>query len=196
MSHFNEVANEWDSPEKINLMNNLATETKKHLRISDGIDVLDFGCGTGLFGLHFLENAKTLTGIDTSKGMLDVFKRKVDDDQKLKTLMINLENEDHQGHYDLIVSSMAFHHLENPVVVLKKLKQMLKPNGVIAIIDLDHEDGTFHPDNNAMGVKHFGFSNEILMDWATKTELSIEHHIINSINKNDKIYQQFLCLYR
>ncbi|WP_417336201.1 methyltransferase domain-containing protein [Halobacteriovorax marinus] len=70
MSHFNHVANEWDSEEKIKMMEALSTKTKEFLNLDDKRKILDFGCGTGLFGLNFLEHASSILGIDTSEGML------------------------------------------------------------------------------------------------------------------------------
>lgn len=195
MSHFNEVANEWDAPEKVQLMHSLASAARPYLKLEDKIDIMDFGCGTGLFGFEFYEQAKSLTGIDTSEGMLKVFDEKASKLDNVKSLNINLENESIDEKYDLIVSSMAFHHLIDPLEVLKKLKANLKAGGKIAVVDLDEEDGTFHPDNEGMGVKHFGFSQNELNAWADSAGLKLDHHIINSIEKNDRKYQQFLAIY-
>lgn len=86
---------------------------------------------------------------------------------------------------------MAFHHLENPKLVLNKVYQMLNPKGIAVIVDLDKEDGTFHPDNEAMRVKHFGFSKEELLLWSQEFK-SVEHKIIHRVVKNDKSYPMFM----
>jgi SAM-dependent methyltransferase len=195
MSHFNQVANEWDSEFKSQMMEELAIKTLKKLKLEGKLDILDFGCGTGLFGLEFLDHIQTLTGIDTSPGMLEVFEQKTKGHENIKSLNINLENEHYAGKFDLIISSMTFHHLETPLDVLVKLKHCLKPNGKIAIVDLDREDGTFHPDNEGMGVKHFGFSKEELSQWSCVAELNLDHSFINSITKNEREYKQFLAVF-
>ena len=109
---------------------------------------------------------------------------------------INLEEENISEKFDLIVSSMAFHHLNYPGKVLNKLKNNLNSGGKIIVVDLDKEDGTFHPDNEGMGVKHFGFSKETLENWANKSELNLDHYIINSIDKNERKYQQFCAVFK
>ena len=195
MSHFNEVANEWDTPDKTKLFHTLATETKKYLNYSEKIDVLDFGCGTGLFGFEFLPLAKNLTGIDTSPGMLEVFDKKSSQLPNVESLNINLEENSIDKKFDLIISSMTFHHLNSPLSVLEKLQNSLKSDGKIAIIDLNLEDGTFHPDNEGMGVKHFGFCKNDLQEWATKLGLKLEHSFIHTISKHEKEYKQFLAVY-
>lgn len=195
MSHFNEVANEWDSEGKVKLMQKLAAGAKNVLNLQGKLDIMDFGTGTGLFGLEFKDNIKTLTGVDVSDGMLKVFDEKTADFDNIKSLNIDLENKDLDQKFDLIISSMAFHHLTDPKAVLIKLKKNLNPNGKIAIVDLDEEDGTFHPDNEGMGVKHFGFSLEELTSWAKEAELKLEHRIISSVDKNDKEFKQFLAVF-
>lgn len=196
MSHFNEVANEWDSEGKVKLMQALASNTKKVLNLKGQFDIMDFGAGTGLFGLEFKDNIKSLLGVDVSEGMLKVFDEKTANYENIQSKNIDLEKETLDDKFDLIVSSMAFHHLVNPKDVLKKLKKNLNTNGKIAIVDLDKEDGTFHPDNEGMGVKHFGFSKEELESWAKEAGLGLEHTIINTIEKNDKTYQQFLAVFK
>lgn len=196
MSHFNKIANEWDSEGKVALMQKLATAAKKVLNLEGKLDIMDFGTGTGLFGLEFIENIKSLTGVDVSEGMLAVFDKKTSQFSNIQSLNIDLEEKEIDQKFDLIISSMTFHHLNNPKSVLLKLKKNLNPNGVIAIVDLDEEDGTFHPDNEGMGVKHFGFSQKELESWAKEADLDLEHAVISSIDKNDKSFKQFLAVYK
>lgn len=176
-------------------MKKLAISTLEQLQINGKADILDFGCGTGLFGLEFLEYIKTLTGIDTSQGMLEVFDLKTRDYENIKSLNINLEDSPLSEKFDLIISSMAFHHLDDPLKVLIKLKRALNKKGQIVIVDLDKEDGTFHPDNDGMGVKHFGFSRIELDRWADVAKLKLDYRIINSISKNETEFKQFLAIY-
>lgn len=195
MSHFNEVANEWDSPGKVEMMQKLASRVKEKVTLGSELSILDFGGGTGLFGLEFDEHASSLEVIDTSQAMMDVFDKKTAGDKRFSSRMLNLEESDLNEKYDLIVSSMAFHHLNNPQAVLKKLASSLKSGGRILVVDLDKEDGTFHPDNKAMGVKHFGFSREDLEGWGRELGLKTDWYIINEIEKNDRTYGQFLMVY-
>lgn len=198
MSHFNEVANEWDSQGKVEMMKVLADKTFEILKSTGemkDLDILDFGCGTGLFGLNFIDSAKSLYGIDTSEGMLKVFDKKTAGHGEVSRKLINLEEEDLNKSFDLIVSSMTFHHLNDPRKMIGKLKTMLSPKGRMAIVDLDKEDGSFHQNNEAMGVKHFGFSEQELASWAQEEGLSFETVIINKIDKNDRSYGQFLAVF-
>ncbi|WP_419172517.1 class I SAM-dependent DNA methyltransferase [Halobacteriovorax sp.] len=195
MSHFNHAANTWDSEDKIKLMGELAQKTLQVLNISKEVDILDFGCGTGLFGLEFINIAKSITGVDTSHGMLEVFNKKTSDQDHIRSINIDLEKDDLDEKFDLIISSMTFHHLDSPDKMTLKLASMLRDGGKMAIVDLETEDGSFHPDPKAMGVKHFGFSNEEIVGWADAAGLNVEITTINTRTKNLKKYNQFLAVF-
>ena len=195
MTHFNDQAAQWDSDDKIKMMMGLAEKTKEILNLSAPLEIMDFGCGTGLFGLEFADYASGLLGVDTSAGMLEVFNQKTNGVEKISSMLIDLEHEDLPKKFDLIVSSMAFHHLAAPDQMLMKMKQMLNPGGRMAIVDLDEEDGTFHPDNRAMGVTHHGFSRQGIEGWSKELGLGLQYHIVNEIHKNDKKYHQFLAVF-
>lgn len=195
MSHFNEVANEWDSESKVKMMQTLAQKVRANTQLEKNLKIMDFGCGTGLFGLEFADLATELIGIDTSAPMLEVFKKKTNGDARFAFKNINLEEKDLNMRFDLIISSMAFHHLNKPKAVLAKFKDNLNKNGKVIIVDLDKEDGSFHPDNEAMGVKHFGFAKETLQSWAGELGLQLEHKIINDIEKEGKSFHQFCAIY-
>ncbi len=141
--------------------------------------------------------AKTLTGLDTSAGMLEVFDRKTQQHSNVSSLNLNLEEGGAlPSTYDLILSSMAFHHLTSPVKILSQLKKALSPGGRIVIVDLEEEDGSFHPDPEAMGVKHFGFSRETIASWAKENDLQVEVRSIYEMEKDGKSYKQFIALFR
>ena len=197
MTHFNKTANEWDTPEKILLNENYANRIKSLIAPKNNNKILDLGCGTGLLISNFQNDENILIGVDTSEGMLDVFNKKFKNNSNVKSYLLNLEESDlHEDKFDLIVSSMAFHHLKQPDKIIEKLKKLLTPSGCIAIIDLDLEDGSFHPDPKNMGVYHSGFSIETTNMWADKANFKNTYReIIHTINKNEKSYPVFLVIY-
>ena len=197
MTHFNKTANDWDTPEKITLNEKYSKQIKSLIGHKKNKRILDVGCGTGLLISNFQSDVNTLIGVDTSEGMLEVFNKKFEDKPNIKSYLINLEEEDlSEEKFDLIISSMAFHHLKQPSKMIEKLKTMLTEDGAIAIIDLDLEDGSFHPDPKNMGVFHSGFSNVTTASWAKKANFENSHReIIHTINKNEKNYPIFLAIY-
>jgi 2-polyprenyl-3-methyl-5-hydroxy-6-metoxy-1,4-benzoquinol methylase len=197
MSHFNDVANTWDNPENINRSQSFALAIRQKLRASHFKNILEFGCGTGLLSGQFYDQTERITGIDTSSEMLQVFKKK-DAQEKVTTLLIDLSQSEIPGHekFDLILSSMAFHHIIKPQLIMEKFLNRLSPEGQIFIIDLEKEDGTFHPDNQKMGVQHYGFSKSEIQNWLTIPNHPFpEIQTVFQINKNNRNYGVFLSMF-
>lgn len=197
MTHFNQSANTWDTPEKVKLNEHYAQKIKSLIKNKHPKKILEVGCGTGLLGSQFVEESNVLIGIDTSTGMLEVFNQKFSGNKNVKSQLLNLEVEDlDESNFDLIISAMAFHHLKDPGSMLIKLKQRLSANGSVAVIDLDLEDGSFHPDPAKMGVFHSGFSKETTDSWGKAAGFSEVHReIVHTIAKNDKEYPIFLTVF-
>lgn len=198
MSHFNNVSTQWDDEKKIARTKIFSDAIISSLKLDSkfSLDIMDMGCGTGLLGLSFLDYAKSITGVDTAQKMLDIFDKKTAEFDHCQSKLIDLEKENLNQTFDLIISSMAFHHLEHPMHMVEKLKKMLNSNGALAVIDLDKEDGSFHPDNKSMGVKHFGFTKAEVEGWSKEYDLNFEYKIIETLEKNGKEYPVFLAIFR
>jgi len=122
------------------------------------MDVLDFGCGTGLLTLALQPFVCSITGVDSSSGMLEVFETKIKEQHlnNVKANNLDLDKGDAlTGSYHLIVSSMTLHHVKNISPLLKQFYAILLPTGCLAIADLDLDDGKFHSNND--GIFHCGF---------------------------------------
>jgi len=126
---------------------------------------MEFGCGTGLVAALLSPRVERITAIDSSRDMLDVLRRKIEQHRisnitpqcmDVCTAPCSFEP------FDLIYSSMALHHVEHVESLFSVFFSLLKDRGVLAIADLDREDGSFHPD--ARGVFHHGFDRDSLKD--------------------------------
>lgn len=199
MSHFASVAKEWDTPQTIERNEIFSRSLAKYFPETSNLELMDFGCGTGLLSVNFVERSQKLIGVDTTQEMLDVFNQRFKEFKQVQALCTNLEDSSQELNgqcFDVIYTAMAFHHLKSPMETLKLFKQQLKPEGKVAVIDLDQEDGSFHPDNEGMGVHHYGFGREELQTWADKLEFrQFKHEIIHSIEKNDRIYRVALSIF-
>ncbi len=192
-SPFDQKSGSWDTPEKVLQAKNLALKIRSHLSTTSFTRIMEIGCGTGLLGTLFLGPESEYLGLDGSEGMLQVLQQKAI--PGVATRLIDLDHTPlPKGPWNLVISSMAFHHLIDPVHVLKGLD--LAPNGNLVIVDLNQEDGTFHPDPKAMGVHHFGFSQETVASWAMNG-LALQHWgIVQQIEKNGRSYGQFLAIFQ
>ena len=161
---FDSAAKLWDDNDRrVKMVHDIAGAIKDNIVINERMDILDFGCGTGLLALQFQPLVKMVTGADSSQGMLDILASKIENLGLHNVRIIYLENGNINrlyGEYDMVVSSMTLHHIENITEILAKLKGLIKPGGHICVADLDPDNGLFHSDNT--GVFHNGFNREEL----------------------------------
>jgi ubiquinone/menaquinone biosynthesis C-methylase UbiE len=158
-SYFDQAAAAWDDqPHRVRLMKMIGEAIVREARPTKTMDVLDYGCGTGLVGLFLLPHVRSVTGADSSPGMLEVFRRKIAEGalNSMRAVRLDLEKDAAPAErYDMIVVGMAMHHIAQVDRVFKAFHTMLLPGGVLCIADLDTEPGTFHP--ASVPVPHHGF---------------------------------------
>lgn len=156
---FDKEAASWDeAPGRVKMANDIADAISKEVMLTSDMDVLDFGCGTGLVSLRLQPLVHSVTGVDSSKGMLDVFKAKIESRNLTNVKIQYLDIEQGyalEGSYHLIVSSMTFHHVKEIRPVLDQFYKISVPSGYLCIADLDPDEGMFHDNND--GIFHFGF---------------------------------------
>jgi ubiquinone/menaquinone biosynthesis C-methylase UbiE len=157
--NFDKEAATWDEePGRVRLADDVASAIREEIRLRTDMDVLDFGCGTGLLTLNLHPLIRSITGVDSSKRMLDVLRSKI---KKLGLPDVSLRHLDLdrgdalEGSFHLVVSSMTLHHIKEIDPLLHQLHTVTLPGGHICIADLDPDGGKFHADNK--GVFHFGF---------------------------------------
>lgn len=120
-----ESAGEWETLEKMlpNLENKI---------------VLDLGCGFGWHCKYAIDNkAKEVIGVDSSEKMLDKAK-KINGDNAIKYIKSTIEEiETREDYFDVVISSLALHYVEEFHKVCKKVYDTLKYNGDF-IFSIEH----------------------------------------------------------
>ncbi len=160
---FDKEAAAWDTPQRLRLAGDIFSALEREIPLSAGMDAVDFGCGTGLLALALAPRVKSVTGVDSSRGMLEVLDGKIErlGLTNARTRWMDLEGGDRlPGPCHLLVSAMALHHVPDVAALLAAFRGALRPGGHLALADLEAEDGSFHGDNT--GVFHFGFEREAL----------------------------------
>lgn len=157
--NFGKEAASWDkNPGRVKLADDVARAISDEKILTPDMDVLDFGCGTGLLALRLRPQVRSITGVDSSQGMLDVFNKKIvaGNLTGIKTQCLDFEKGDVlEGTYGLIVCSMTLHHVRKIKPLLDQFYKIVSPQGYLCIADLDPDDGQFHGDNDT--VFHCGF---------------------------------------
>jgi 2-polyprenyl-3-methyl-5-hydroxy-6-metoxy-1,4-benzoquinol methylase len=161
---FDKEAGTWDEqPARVQLAKDVTDAVARQVILRADMEVLDFGCGTGLLTLRLAPRVKSITGVDTSRGMLNVLGAKIARQNltNVKTLLLDLEaGEALPDRYDLIVSNMTLHHIREVGPLLDRFYKAISPGGHLCLCDLDSDDGLFHDDNQ--GVFHQGFDRAVL----------------------------------
>lgn len=124
--------------------------------------MLEYGAGTGLVTQAMRGAVGPVTLVDTSNGMRDVIQAKIDAgaiiDARVWALDLATEPPPDEQ-FDLIVTVLTLHHITDLASVLAGFARLLQPGGHLCIVDLDHEDGSFHGDGFA---GHRGFKRPAL----------------------------------
>ena len=195
MNRFDKLAKIWDSkPARVKGAMTFVDNIKKYLPSDiSKFDVLDYGCGTGLVSFGFAKEVKSIQGLDSSSSMIEVYNEKSSkigmDNIKANIHDINTQDLKPSS-FDLVVTNMTMHHINNTQNFISKLTNSLKQNGYLCIADLKTEDGTFHSDNT--GVVHFGFELEKIQNYFEQNNLkNIKIDLLETINKGDKSYEVF-----
>ena len=107
-----------------------------------GKRVLDLGCGTGNNCMKAVElGASYVLGTDVSKNMIELAK-KTNKNEKIEYENIAMENISLiKQKFDVVISSLAFHYVEDYDKLIKDIYELLNENGEL-IFSQEHPIGT------------------------------------------------------
>ncbi len=198
MSVFDEAAKTWDlKPERVDTAKRIGEAIVSLLPVSRKWRVLDFGAGTGLLTLYLEPFVSEVVSLDNSKGMVEVLSEKIEKlgIKKVKPVLGSFEDINFEEPFDLIVSSMAVHHVKDLKPLFNWFSSNLKSKGFLAISDLEKEDGTFHSSND--GVYHFGFDREEIFKFMKLSRIEpVDYRVVKVFHRNNKEYPLFLAVGR
>jgi len=142
---FDKQAATWDeSAYRTERASSIAGRIRELIPVQNDFSVMEFGCGTGLLGFNFIDSVNRITFADTSTGMLRQIGEKADKRGIKNYATLNLAENGITDKYDIILSLMALHHIENTEDTVVNLLHHVSDRGYICLCDLAVEDGSFH----------------------------------------------------
>jgi cyclopropane fatty-acyl-phospholipid synthase-like methyltransferase len=190
---FAEKANDYDSEQsRTQNVSTIAQTILNEVSFTKEMNVLDFGSGTGLLLSEIAPYVGKITAVDISPAMIAVLESKKEKIKcPLQIVQMDLTKETLNTKFDAIISSMTIHHIEDTLALFKKFHSLLKNNGIIAVADLDTEDGSFHTEDT--GVFHNGFDREDFVEMVKNAGFKdIKIQNASRIDKPTKQYSVFL----
>ncbi len=145
---FDERAATWDDdPDKHERARMVAERLRDEVVLTPSMRLLEYGAGTGLLATELRAGVGAVTVTDRSEGMLEVLRAKADSGPLAGAEVHRLDltvDPPLDARFDVVTSLMVLHHVGDHQRVLRGLFAMTAPDGVVCLIDLDAEDGSFH----------------------------------------------------
>ncbi len=202
MSDFDAHAATWDDdPSKLDRARAVAEAIRAAVPVTPRTTVLEYGCGTGLLGLALAPHVARITLADSSDGMLEVLRRKLDGGAAANATALRLDLDRDPlpaDRFDLACSLLALHHVHDLDRVLRGLRAALTEGGTLCVADLDAEDGSFHGHGAQV---HRGFDRGALADRLraagfARPDFTTVHEIERRAGDTTRRYGVFLAVAR
>lgn len=176
---FNSIADDWDELNKEVLGTfSLPKEVKKSVPATCKMAV-DLGCGTGEVLDKLLEVSENVIGVDGSPKMLDLARRRFNDNlTKLSHLSLRIGELDHlplrDNEADFACINLVLHHLSDPRIALSEIERVLAPRGLLFISDfVQHKEEKMRRN---YGDRWLGFSKESLENYLQEFGFNITQY--------------------
>lgn len=132
---FDNLADTWD--EELQHDKGRILEIISYLEISNNCNILDAGCGTGVFTHHLIEKFKdniSVTCLDFSPKMLEVARKKFNGLKNVSFLCNEITKTGlPEKSFDRIICYSCFPHILNKLDALNIFKSLLKQGGILVI---------------------------------------------------------------
>jgi ubiquinone/menaquinone biosynthesis C-methylase UbiE len=135
-NHYDTIADTYDHHYDHHRGRNYHTHISNYLisALPKGGDLLDIGCGTGLFVEKYIENGGHATGLDISGKMVARARRRCSGCEFTVGVGEKLPFRDNS--FDAVSSLLVFSYVRDPGAMLAETYRVLRPGGAIAICTL------------------------------------------------------------
>src|SRR5215217_1031871 len=109
--------------------------------LREGLQVLDVGCGTGAISkdiAKWIGATGSVTGIDNTERFIQSGLESYGTVPNLKLIHVDLFHFEPEEQFDLIVSARTLQWLSTPAAAVQRMKNWLKPGGILSVLDYNH----------------------------------------------------------
>ena len=113
-----------------------------------GLRVLDAGCGTGAITAGIAERVApggNVTGIDTGEALIAQAQQQFAGAPGLQFEVADIHTFATAEKFDLITSARVLQWLPDPLQTLRCMRALLRPGGIVSILDYNHEKISWAP---------------------------------------------------
>lgn len=195
---------------------------QKVLESYEGAKILDVGTGVGNFiNLinHLYQGYGEITGIDIHERSIEAAKKNFEANDKINIVKMDAFNMDYDDNtFDVVCLSNSLHHLEKRKEMLKEMKRVLKPGGILLFnemvsdnldamqmshlklhhfgAEVDRENGVFHdltyPRQQIIDILHQESGLEIKDAW----DMNVERRKTNTKEELDYVTNVIDSMYK
>lgn len=116
--------------------------------LQPGMRVLDAGCGTGAITAGIAERVAPgghVTGIDTGEALIAQAQQQFAGVAGLQFEVADIHSYAPAAKFDLITSARVLQWLPDPLQTLRCMKALLRPGGIVSILDYNHDKISWDP---------------------------------------------------
>jgi tRNA (cmo5U34)-methyltransferase len=167
--------------------------------------ILDIGAGTGLLSAFLMERYPdaSFTLIDISEKMLDIAKDRFRGNSNVKYIVADYSKYHFVEKYDMIVSALSIHHLEDEEKkeIYKKSYSLLKQNGILINADQVYGETPFIENLNKKIWRHYiedsGLPGEEILAGYERIKLDKESTLDQQMNwLKEASFCDVSCIYK
>jgi len=127
--------------------------------------ILDLGCGSGQLAAQLAKRVRhgSVLGVDPAEEMIRVARRR----HRRKNLRFEVGSSDaipaDAGAFDMVVSTISFHHWMRPAASLREVARVLRRDGRLLILDFCRDNllvAALDPVQRWLQPSHFGIASE------------------------------------
>ena len=176
---FDDFASRWDNEPIADL--EIINRILDNAGITNGVNVLDIACGTGVLFPYYLERNANITAVDLSPEMVKVAKSKF---PQVNIICGDAEEIAFQNEFDCIMIYNAFPHFPNPYGLIDNLSKSLKSGGRISIAH-----GMSKNELDEIHNKSAGKVSNVLPECDELAKMLSAYFNVDIMISNDKMYQ-------